>query len=250
MKYLLNLALVLSLTVSCQAKETEKSISENNELQNIKSDSLFYKIREAKGTQKPVLLILMHGFGANEEDLLPLADSFPENYIIVTPQAPYKIGNQNYQWYTSEKDATGGFGGKQDELTESITKVENLVKDLQKKYNVKPDRTFIGGFSQGANMSYQLGLRYPDLFKGIGVLSGTIFNTLKQAEDKTKASSLKIFIAHGEQDNRIPFTEAESSKKWLDTHKYQSEFHIYKGMSHSISQEEIQDLVKFTQKNL
>ncbi|MCA6067954.1 dienelactone hydrolase family protein [Chryseobacterium sp. RG1] len=250
MKSLLNLALVLSLTIACQAKESENPISESNEIPTIKNDSLFYKTREAKGTEKPVLLILMHGFGANEEDLLPLADSFPENYIVITPQAPYKIGDQNYQWYTSEKDADGGFGGKKEELTASITKIKNLVKSLQEKYNVKADKTFIGGFSQGANMSYELGLTSPSLFRGIAVLSGTIFNTLKETEDKTKAGSLKIFIAHGEQDNRIPLTEAESSKKWLDAHQYQSEFHIYKGMSHYISQEEIQDLVKFTQKNL
>src|SRR5215813_4114750 len=109
MKSLLNLALVLSLTIACQAKESENPISERNAIPTIKNDSLLYKTREAKGTEKPVLLILMHGFGANEEDLLPLADSFPENYIVVTPQAPYKIGDQNYQWYTSEKDADGGF---------------------------------------------------------------------------------------------------------------------------------------------
>ncbi|WP_326983557.1 dienelactone hydrolase family protein [Chryseobacterium sp. MYb264] len=248
---IVNIGFCLSFLTSCEAKETDKNLNPTTEhARNSQSETLLYKVREAQGGEKPVLVILLHGYGANEDDLQPIAQYFPENYIVVTPQAPYKIGQQNYQWYTGEKDKDGGFGAKTDELSSSIQKVETLVKDLQNQYKVSASRTFIGGFSQGANMSYHLGLKDPSLCKGIGVLSGTIFSSLQKEHEKDKASSLKIFIGHGNLDDRIPYTEAVHSKNWLDQHHFESELHTYTGMSHSISPEEVQDFISFTIKNL
>lgn len=67
-----------------------------------------------------------------------------------------------------------------------------MIKYLQKKYNVKSDRTFIGGFSQGANMSYLIGLENPRLVKGIAILSGTIFSRIKDNKKLDKSSDLKF----------------------------------------------------------
>lgn len=252
-------SICLSLLFICcngknkKAETTESNTTENNTMEQstvVENDSLNFLIRDAKGNEKPVLLVLMHGYGANEEDLFPIASSLPENYIVVTPQAPYKIGNENYQWYKSEKDKNGNFSGRKGDLDKSTRKVEDLIKYLQKEYNVKSDRTFIGGFSQGANMSYLIGLENPKLIKGIAILSGTIFNQIKDDKKLDKSSGLKIFIGHGDQDNRIPYSEAEASKKWLEDNKYSIDFHTYKGMSHAISQQEINDLAEFIHKNL
>lgn len=73
-------------------------------------ENLLYKVREARSNEKPVLVILMHESGANEDDLSPISQSFPENYIVITPQAPFKIGSEHYQWYTNEKSKEGNPG--------------------------------------------------------------------------------------------------------------------------------------------
>ncbi|WP_313579080.1 alpha/beta hydrolase [Chishuiella sp.] len=250
---LLSSICICLLFICCNGKnkkvETiEKNIIEENSV--VENDSLNYLIRDAKGSEKPILLILMHGFGANEEDLFPIAASLPENYIVVTPQAPYKIGNDNYQWYKNEKDKNGNFSGRKEDLDNSIHKIEDLIKYLQNEYKIKSDRTFIGGFSQGANMSYLIGLENPKLVKGIAILSGTIFSRIKNDKKLDKSSGLKIFIGHGDQDNRIPYSEAETAKKWLEENKYSVDFHTYKGISHSISEQEINDLAEFIHKNL
>lgn len=210
---------------------------------------LFYRIREAKGSEQPVLLVLLHGYGANEDDLFSMAGFFPENYMVVTPQAPMNIGQKRYQWYTIERNENNGFEGKQQDLSTSISSVKTLVENIQKKYGVTAERTFIAGFSQGANMSYQLGLNHPELMKGIGAWSGTIFDSLKEKLEQTKAGNLQIFIAHGDQDAIIPYVEAEQSKTWLDKKGYQSSLHTYKGMAHSVSKEELEDFLNFIQKN-
>lgn len=249
--WLLSLTIVILFANACKAndKSNQTKDPQQKEKSNKSSDTLLYKIREAKGTEKPVLVVLMHGFGADDSDLLPLAESFPENYLVVTPQGPYQIGSTNYQWYISEKAPDGSLDGNHAEIDSSITKITVFVKKLQQKYQISPQSTFIGGFSQGANMSYELGLRDPSLFKGLGILSGTIFNSLKKDYKQKKADSLQIFIGHGDADNRIPYALAVKSKEWLIAHQYKPEFHTYKGMTHAISPEEVNDFLQFIQKN-
>lgn len=244
----LSILLASVFIFSCHAKQSSENLISSQQKQV--SDSLRYKIKKGKGIEKPVLVILMHGYGANEDDLMPISQNFPENYIVVTPQAPYKIGQNSYQWYTSERSKNNGLGGNAVEVKNSITKIVALIQSLQKKYNVPASRTFLDGFSQGANMSYQIALNNPNLMQGIIVMSGTIFDSLKAEKEKEKAGKFHIFIGHGDADNRIPYSEAVNSKKWLDERKYISEMHTYKGMSHSISSEEIQDILHFIQENL
>lgn len=236
---------------ACQANNSDKNEpSAIVQTQELPEAELFYRIREAKGSERPVLLVLLHGYGANEDDLFSMAGFFPENYIVVTPQAPMNIGQKRYQWYTIERNQNNGFEGSQQDLTASISAVKTLVESLQKKYGVSSERTFIAGFSQGANMSYQLGLNHPGMMKGIGAWSGAIFDSLKEKLDQTEAGNLQIFIAHGDQDAIIPYVEAEKSKIWLDKKGYISSLHTYKGMAHSVSKEELEDFLSFIQKNL
>lgn len=124
-----------------------------------------------------------------------------------------------------------------------------LIHELQTKYKISADRTFLGGFSQGANMSYQIALNNPKLVKGIIVMSGAMFGTLKTEKDKVKANGLQVFIGCGDADNRVPYTEAINAEKWLKERGFHPEFHTYKGMTHSISPDEVKDIVRFIQKN-
>ncbi len=71
-------------------------------------------------------------------------------------------------------------------------------------------------------------------------------NTIKE----NSALNLNIFIAHGEADNVLNHNEAIQAKAWLDEHKYKATFKSYKNLSHSIAQEEIQDLLQFINKSL
>ncbi|PUZ22419.1 phospholipase/carboxylesterase [Chitinophaga costaii] len=212
-------------------------------------DTLLYKIREATSKNNPVLLILLHGYGANEDDLLDLAQFFPNNYTIVSPRATFLLQPGSYQWYESVKK-NGGFGGKQSDLEKSQQLIRSLTLKLQKRLHISSARTIISGFSQGANMSYQMGLLYPGLCKAIGVFSGVIFEAQKEAILKQHNTLLAIFIGHGMEDNRIPFSEAEKSKQWLESKQFKPAFYAYNGMAHAISPQEMQDFKSFVDKNI
>jgi len=63
--------------------------------------SLEYKIREPKiPTDNPPLLILLHGYGSNEDDLFSFAPELPEEFLIISARAPLTLGVDSYAWYT------------------------------------------------------------------------------------------------------------------------------------------------------
>ena len=69
--------------------------------------SLEYFIRQPKTTQtNPPLLIMLHGYGSNEEDLFSFAQELPDELLIISARAPLSLGFGSYAWYTIHFDAS------------------------------------------------------------------------------------------------------------------------------------------------
>jgi phospholipase/carboxylesterase len=194
----------------------------------------------AEKTAKPPAIILLHGYGSNEQDLFELRSSFPKNYLIVSARAPYLVGTNGYQWFNLNGT------DQQAQINNSRELILKLLAQLNSKYNVDPKEVYVMGFSQGAMMSYEVGLTHPELIKGIGVLSGRLFPSLKQ-EIKTSADlkKLKIFISHGTADERIKFAEGKEASDYLKSIGLKPEFHAYAGMGHAISSDAMRDLIRW-----
>lgn len=249
--------LVLSLAAyGCKAKEQKEShqsqqvqTADEQLAQEPKQDSLYYHIKRAADLKNEVLLILLHGYGSNEEDLMGLSEVFPENYTIVSPRATYMLQPGAYQWYQSNS-VNGKYDGDTAQLKTSRDLIGHLVTKLQKNLSIEPERTFIAGFSQGANMSYQVGLMISGLCNGVGIFSGTLLESGKAGIIKNKNTGLGIFVGHGTKDNRISYDAASQSVNWLKERHFNTDFHAYQQMTHSISEREISDFVEFIQRRL
>lgn len=89
----INLCIVqLALISSCTAQ--------NNQNIMVSHTSLHYIIRESNNSvAKSPLLILLHGHGSNENDLFSFSSQIPENWIVVSVRAPYKLSENSYRWY-------------------------------------------------------------------------------------------------------------------------------------------------------
>jgi phospholipase/carboxylesterase len=208
---------------------------------------LKYLVKSPKTQNKDTrMLILMHGYGSDEKDLFELAKMFPENYFIIAPRAPYNVaGTLGYQWYEM-KEINGQRDGDAQQLAKSRASITKFVTQVSNKYKVTPDRIYLSGFSQGAIMSYQVGLTQPEAVKGIAVLSGMIYPSLQQYIKQTPALyKLKIFIAHGTADNRIPYSKGKEAKELLENKGLKPEFHEYLSMGHTITADEIRDMNKW-----
>ena len=193
----------------------------------------------------PPVIILLHGYGSDEKDLFELRKAFPANYIVVSARAPYTVPGAGYQWYELSKEP-GKHGGKAEEVKSTRELIEKFMAQVITKYHADSKAVYLMGFSQGAIMSYEVGLTSPSRVKGIGILSGMVLETLKPEVKNTKdLRQLKIFIGHGTADQRIAYSEAQSSNDYLKKLGLDPDFHSYQAMGHSISNEELNDLVKW-----
>lgn len=217
--------------------------------QTLQTDlSLPYLVRQpATPARGMPVLILMHGYGSNEADLFDLESKLPQNFLIVAVRAPMTLGKNSFQWFGMET-VNGTMQGNRKDIQNSIAKVKLLVPAIIKKYHADATQVYLSGFSQGGMMSYELGLTMPALFKGIAPLSGKIFEALKSEIQVTPSlKHLKIFIGHGDADNRVNYGFAKEADLYLRKLGLNPVLHTYKGMQHSINEDEINDLSKWLQ---
>ncbi|WP_242198486.1 MULTISPECIES: alpha/beta fold hydrolase [unclassified Pseudomonas] len=196
------------------------------------------------------LVIFLHGFGSNEEDLFGIKDALPSTWTYLSARAPMPVDPQGYRWFT-KTPGDGDYNGETADLQRSAALIEDFVGKATAKYHTQSDRVFLVGFSQGAIMSYEVGLRKPALVRGIAALSGSVLPVLK-AELKPSESlgKLAIFIGHGTLDQALPYASATRANEVLVGLGLTPEFHGYPGMPHTVSETEVQDLKAWLEKSL
>ncbi|MEX3772673.1 alpha/beta hydrolase [Pseudomonas sp. MYb118] len=187
------------------------------------------------------LVIFLHGYGSNEEDLFGIKDELPERYTYLSVRAPMVLQEGSYQWF--RKKGEGAYNGETDDLKTSGQMLLDFIAQAAKKYHTQPDKVYLVGFSQGAIMSYEVALRHPEAVGGIAALSGRILPVLKsELKPDTRRQSLAIFIGHGTADKRLPFNDGTEADSLLKSLSLKPEFHAYPGVGHTISAAEMQDL--------
>lgn len=197
------------------------------------------------------LVIFLHGYGSNEQDLFGIKDELPANYTYLSVQAPVALDADSYQWF--RKKGEGAYNGETDDLKTSGKVLQDFIAQATKKYHTEANKVFLVGFSQGAIMSYEVGLRHPEAVGGIAALSGRILPVLKselKAEGKAneKRQQLAIFIGHGTKDPRLPYKDGTDADNLLQQLSLKPEFHGYEGLGHNISAAEIVDLNNWLQR--
>ncbi|WP_246834349.1 alpha/beta hydrolase [Leptospira levettii] len=204
---------------------------------------LEYLVRNPKvTTTNPPLLLLLHGVGSNENDLFSLVDDLPESLLIISLRGPLVLGRNRFGWY--EISFQGGSPkidiGQQEVSHQKILEFLDFAKG---QFQFDANNVWICGFSQGAVMSYSVGLEHPKQFKGIIALSGRLLEETKQKLSANDEVDLqKIYIAHGTNDNVISVASARNSKESLELLGRSPKYKEYPE-GHTISQEILKDLV-------
>lgn len=181
--------------------------------------SLEYIVREPQiKLDKPPLLILLHGYGSNEEDLFSFASELPKELLILSVRAPHILSFGAYAWYAINFDALQGKFSDIPEAIKSRELIATFIKEVQAKYSISPNNTFLLGFSQGTVLSYAVALKYPELTQKVIALSGYIMSDLLPEEIKElDYTHLDFFISHGKVDQVIPREWACKAPGFLDT---------------------------------
>jgi len=190
---------------------------------------LYTRQRPAEG-QPAGLLVLHHGRGTDELDLLPLADALdPERRLeVVTPRGPLQLpGSPGYHWYLVPRV------GYPDPRTfaASYRALGELHDELWRRTGLGPERTVLGGFSMGAVMSYALGLG-ADRPAPAGMLAFSGFMPEVEgwrADFAPRRGSTAAFIAHGTRDPVISIDFARDAERRLRAAGIEVSYHEFDG---------------------
>ena len=155
-------------------------------------------VRPASGAPEGAL-VLLHGRGADEHDLLPLLDVLdPERRLLgATARGPLSLPPGGAHWYAIRAI---GFPDP-DTFHSTYPRLTGWLDDLLAEHGIGHDRLVLGGFSQGTVMSYAVGLgEGRPAPAGIVGLSGFIPTVDGFAVDLTDRSGLRVAIGHGSGD--------------------------------------------------
>ena len=180
--------------------------------------SLEYLVREPKiKLDKNPLLLLIHGYGSNEQDLFSFAAELPDEYYIVSARAPYNLQYGSYAWYAINFDAGQNKFSDNDQARISRDLIAKFIDELIDKYPIDATNVTLIGFSQGTILSYAVALSHPEKVQRVVAMSGYINpEILEDNYLKNSFSNLKVFVSHGTADQVIPVEWGRKAKPFLE----------------------------------
>lgn len=208
--------------------------------------ALEYLIKEPKVIlDKNPLLLLLHGYGSNEEDLFSFASELPENYYIISARAPYPLPPYGNAWYAIDFDANMNKFSNDEQAIESRDLIVTFIDELLEKYPIDKNNVNLIGFSQGAILSYAIALSYPEKINKVVALSGYFNqNIMKDGYENNDFSKLQFFISHGSVDQVIPVDWARKNPEVLNLLNVKNEYHEY-NVGHGVAPQNFFDFKRF-----
>jgi phospholipase/carboxylesterase len=181
-------------------------------------------------------ILMLHGRGADEDDLLSIAPSLDDRLLIISVRAPYPFPSGGYTWYD-----VGEIGSPQPEMFR--TSYDNLVSfvDVARAgYPLDPERIILFGFSMGTVMSYALALTQPENFRGLSANSGYLAEGTYLTYRWQALRGTDIMITHGIQDPVIPVSMARRARDRFGTSPAAVTYREYNG-GHQLTEECLRD---------
>jgi phospholipase/carboxylesterase len=179
---------------------------------------------QATGTSPTGLLVALHGWGANAQDLaslVPLLKLPTYQFIFLEAPFPHPAVPDGRAWYELDKPGAKG-------LPESRQMVQAYLQDLPQQTGIPLEKTILMGFSQGGAMTLDVGLRLP--LAGLIVLSGYLHPFAQPLPDPKPPT----LLVHGKYDQVVPIVAAQSAKTTLTKQGVDLEYEEYE-MGHEIT---------------
>lgn len=199
---------------------------------------MIYELRRPKhitpGKKYPALFV-MHGMGSNEQDMLTLVKGLENSFFIfgVRGHLPHGLG---FAYFPIQ-----GYGLPHREMfDDGIKKMDDLMVELTRSYDIDPKQMYLLGFSQGAILAMTLALTLGNKVKGVVALSGYIPQFVKEEYKKSIGDELEVFISHGKYDQVLPYEWGESNVEYFSKLGVPVTFKSYPE-GHTVSQENLYD---------
>jgi phospholipase/carboxylesterase len=159
---------------------------------------------------RPPLLVLLHGIGADEHDLVGLARELDPRFLVVSVRAPrpYHTG---YAWFQIDWRPDGTIVPDVAQARDTLADLVRWLDAAPARLGADPARVYLLGFSQGAMMSLGVIGTAPERLAGVVALSGLFSDQLfeRPAPDDAVAK-VPLFVAHGTHDEVLPIANGRA----------------------------------------
>ena len=200
------------------------------------------------------LVIFLHGFGANGNDLLGLADQLSEHLpdtVFLAPDGPEtcSVNPGGFQWFpipwidgSSEEDSANG-------LRAAALDLEAYLDGVMVDYDLLPEQVIIFGFSQGTMMALHVAPRREDPVAGVVAFSGRLLEHELLVDEVT--SFMPILLVHGDEDDVVPIDALPHAAEGLEAAGFKDVYaHVMKGTAHGIGPDGLQVALAFMRQQL
>ena len=182
-------------------------------------------------------MVLLHGFGADEHDLVSIAHDLDPRLAVVSLRGPHALFGGGRAWFNLEQ-TRDGLRYSDDEVRASSAQVAAALGELA----AERGRLLVLGFSQGACMGMRAALSHPQHVAALISLSGVPARTSPaECGDAALLRGMPAFVAHGLHDPLLPLSEFRAVRAELTEAGMAVEHHEYP-MGHMVSLEELDDL--------
>jgi len=190
---------------------------------------------------KPPLLVLLHGIGADEDDLASIAPELDPRFMVVSLRAPrpYHTG---FAWFDIQWRADGTIVPNVAQARETLAELVRWIEAAPARLGTDPARLYVLGFSQGAMMALGLLRTIPERLAGVVVLSGRFSDEVFPATAQPDAvARVPLFVAHGARDDVIPVASGRAIRDAFQPMTRDFTYHEYP-IPHAISADEIRTI--------
>lgn len=193
-------------------------------------------------------VVVIHGRGADERDLLPIAERLPDSLHVLSVRAPDRLQG-GYTWYDLDLSAGGLHVSQPDEegFRRSLDLIHEFVDWAIDSYDLDPERVGLLGFSQGAITSLSALIERPERYAWVVALNGYL---AASHEDRVEEVADKpVFVGAGESDQIIPAERAERAATLLREAGADVRFERYRA-GHGTTPGEIEDVAEWIDERL
>lgn len=182
--------------------------------------SLVHTVRHASSAAngdgvRPPLLILMHGVGANEQQMTQLAPAFDSRFVVISVRSPLVFGANAFGWFHVSFTATGPVIVAE-EAEAGWKLLARFIDEAVAAYGADPERVYLAGFSQGGIMALATLLTAPTKVAGAVVMSGRLLpEALAHAAPPAALRDKHVLLVHGITDDKLGIHLARWAREQL-----------------------------------
>lgn len=200
------------------------------------------------GAGQPPLLIMAHGVGANEQDLMGLAPYADPRFMVISVRAPRRYQYGGFSWFDIHWQSSG-FSIDAAQAVAGWQLLQRFIREAVAAYGADPARVYLAGFSQGAITSLGATLSDPGLVAGAVVMSGRWMPEVAPPTDQAAIAGKPLLVVHGEFDNVIPVRYGREIRDYLQALPVALTYHEYR-MGHEVSMDSLRDVTAWLKQRL